>query len=89
MKYAILAGSPHQANEWAKENGLNPLQWIYIYDFKDLFGRDVEIIKVGTWYENNRAVNAVEKYLGRKRVVELDTSKTTPPKEEEGVKDLK
>jgi len=67
MTKAILCGSWEQFNNYLRDNQPKAGDDVlYIRDFRSLAGRDrdnIEVIKYGTWYENEEAVMAVEKYL--------------------------
>lgn len=50
----VLAGNQHQAERYASENGWQPRDWRYLADKKTALGfRDMELHKVGTWYERD------------------------------------
>ena len=51
---AIIAGTFRQAQEYVKDNKLNRLDYHIISEPYCLKGlRNVEVIKVGTWFERN------------------------------------
>ena len=72
MTKAILCGSWDQFNNYLRNHPVKEGDDIlYIRDFRSLAGRDrdnIEVIKYGTWYENDEAVRVVEKYLGISKV---------------------
>lgn len=63
----VVAGDYHQFMNWLREDEYDGFGAVFVKDFMSLAGRNretIEIIKIGTWYENEKAVDAVEKWLG-------------------------
>lgn len=52
----VLAGNHQQAEQYAHKMEWKPTDWIYLSCVEMTFGyRDVELHKVGTWYERKDA----------------------------------
>jgi hypothetical protein len=52
----VLAGNHHQADRYARQMGWQPNEWRYLASDAYARGyRDVELHKVGTWYERQDA----------------------------------
>lgn len=87
----VLAGNHHQAERYAREKGWQPRDWRYLAGEAYARGfRDVELHKVGTWYERDDAAEIFHvlepiKHIGTLIVIEPNdelsdgSSKTNKP----------
>ncbi len=72
----VLAGNHRQAERYARENGWQPRDWRYLAGEAYARGfRDVELHKVGTWYERADAAEIFRvlepiKHIGTLIVIE-------------------
>jgi hypothetical protein len=59
----ILAGSHKEAAFLARDKGLNPMNWTYLYKPEQLLGlRSKPYIRYGTWYKQ-RFISDIEDML--------------------------
>jgi len=63
----VIAGNWSQFMNWLRQDEFNGKNAVYVGRTRDIVGRNresVEIIKVGTWYENHEGVDSLERLLG-------------------------
>lgn len=59
----VLAGTAEQARRWARDNELQPHQWVYVSNMDILAGAYMPVMfRVGTWYERQDGLAIRDRY---------------------------